>query len=103
MRARRVFLNVVLLAVAITAGCDDRRATFETPLESGSPVPGGTLRIVGSSDVDHLSTTNAYGTVSFGLLWTFTRQLVAYPLSSDFEVSTHVAADLAEVLPTHEN
>src|SRR5262245_47879804 len=103
MRTRRFFLSIVLLAVSMTAGCGDRRASFETPVNSGPPTPGGTLRIVGSSDVDHFSTTSAYGAVSFGLLWTFTRQLVTYPLSSDFEASTHVAADLAQALPTHEN
>jgi len=104
MRARQAFLSVVLLAVAMGTGCGDgRRPPFENPVDSGAPVPGGTLRIVGSSDVDHLSTTSAYGTVSFGLLWAFTRQLVTYPLSEDFEAATHLAPDLAQALPTHEN
>ena len=103
MKSSRSLWIVVLLAGVLTATCQSRRPAFEEADDSSPPLRGGTLKIVGSSDVDHLSTTSAYGVVSFGLLWTFTRQLVTYPLSKDFEQSTHVAADLAEAVPTIEN
>jgi hypothetical protein len=43
----------VLLSVCLAAGCSDRRV--RVPLdESGPPLRGGTLEIVGAGDVEHL-------------------------------------------------
>jgi peptide/nickel transport system substrate-binding protein len=61
------------------------------------------LRIIGSSDVDHLSTTSAYATQSNHILHTFTRQLVSYEPDTNFAAMTRVAADLLSQLPTREN
>ena len=47
------------LCVCLAAGCSDRRVRARID-ESGPPVRGGTLELVGSSDVDHLATTSAY-------------------------------------------
>ena len=47
------------LCVCLIAGCSDRRVRARID-ESGPPVRGGTLELVGSSDVDHLATTSAY-------------------------------------------
>ncbi|MEI6667759.1 MAG: ABC transporter substrate-binding protein [Acidobacteriota bacterium] len=67
------------------------------------PIRGGTLEIVGSNDVDHLASTSAYTGRTEGLLRTFTRQLVAYPTSNDFNIRTRPAPDLALELPTLAN
>jgi peptide/nickel transport system substrate-binding protein len=48
------------------------------PKATGSPVIGGTLKIVGSGDVDKLDTCCAYYTVTYELLRAISRQLVSY-------------------------
>ena len=48
------------------------------PAATGSPVTGGTLKIVGSGDVDHLDTCCAYYTTTYELLRAVSRQLVSY-------------------------
>ena len=65
------------LCLCLAAGCSDRRVRARID-ESGPPVRGGTLELVGSSDVDHLATTSAYVISSLSLVETFARQLLAY-------------------------
>jgi peptide/nickel transport system substrate-binding protein len=96
--ARWCVVGAVL--VALTA-CT--KLQHKPDIVDGAPVRGGTLKIVGFSDVDHLSSSGAYSTASLGLLWAFARQLVTYPLSEDFETASKVAPDLAQTLPTVEN
>src|ERR1700733_4707892 len=48
------------------------------PAATGQPVTGGTLKIVGSGDVDHLDTCCAYYTTTYELLRAVSRQLVSY-------------------------
>jgi len=69
----------------------------------GAATNGGTLKLLGSGDVDHLDPASAYYTVSYTLERAFTRQLVSYPASSDINVATTVAPDLASTLPTKGN
>jgi peptide/nickel transport system substrate-binding protein len=69
----------------------------------GTPVPGGTLKLLGSSDVDHLDTASAYYTATYTLERAFTRQLFSYPASTDISTSNTPVADLATVLPTTAN
>ena len=71
--------------------------------DGGPPMRGGTLEVVGASDVDHLATTSAYLVQSWWLTRAFTRQLVTYPSAADFDSSTRLAADLAVDVPTVEN
>ncbi len=56
---------------------------------------GGTLRLVGAGDVDHLDPALAYHTVTRGIVRAFTRQLVTYPSTSDVERAGDLVADLA--------
>src|ERR1022692_898611 len=52
---------------------------------SGTPVMGGTLKIEGSTDLSAAADPQAeYETIAFGLERTYTRQLVSYPASSNF-------------------
>lgn len=69
----------------------------------GTPQVGGTLKIIGNADVDHLDTASAYYTTSGSLLRAFTRQLFAYPASTNNTTATTPAADLATVVPTKAN
>ena len=102
MRSRLRLLGLSILALAISCR-EGRPPDFLDNDDSGPAVRGGTLRVVGLSDVDHLLSSAAYSTTSIGLLTLFTRQLFAYPLSEDFKTAAQVAPDLAEELPTLEN
>ncbi|MBW8487049.1 ABC transporter substrate-binding protein [Actinomadura sp. PM05-2] len=64
---------------------------------------GGTLRIAGSSDVDHLDTASAGSTVAYGLTRTFARTLLGYQASNSFDETVPVQADMAARVPTREN
>lgn len=74
-----------------------------TAHKSGKPMHGGTLKLLGSGDVDHLDPASAYYTVSYTLERAFTRQLVSYPASADLTTATTVAADLATTVPSTGN
>lgn len=70
---------------------------------SGSPTRGGTLRIIGDADVDHLDTASAYYTTSYALERVFSRQLFSYPASTDTTKALAPAPDVATELPTKDN
>ena len=69
----------------------------------GTPQYGGTLKIIGNSDVDHLDTASAYYTTSSSLMRAFTRQLFTYPASTNQTTAITPAPDLATVIPTKAN
>lgn len=70
---------------------------------SGTPTRGGTLRVIGNADVDHLDTAAAYYTTSYALERTFTRQLFSYPASTDKDKALEPAPDVATEVPTKDN
>ena len=98
----RVLVFPVLLCACLGTGCSNRRARARND-DSGPPVRGGTLEIVGRSDVDHLATTSAYYVPTTWLLRTFTRQLLAYPPAIVSASKARPVPDLASELPTQEN
>ncbi|HEV7209254.1 MAG TPA: ABC transporter substrate-binding protein [Mycobacteriales bacterium] len=65
--------------------------------------PGGTLKLLGAGDVDHLDPSSAYYTVSYTLLRAVTRQLVTYPNSVDPKIANAPVPDMAESVPTPSN
>jgi len=68
---------------------------------SGTPVQGGTLKIEGSSDLSAgADPQGEYETTGFGLERAYTRQLVEYPSSSDFNKAVSLVPDAASALPT---
>jgi len=68
---------------------------------SGTPVQGGTLKIEGSTDLSAAADPQGeYETIAFGLERTYTRQLVSYPASSDFNKAVSLAPDAASAMPT---
>jgi ABC-type transport system substrate-binding protein len=70
---------------------------------AATPTRGGTLTILGQSDVFNLDTVSAYYTVSSFLERMFTRQLFGYPDASTFSAEEVVAPDVATVIPTTSN
>ena len=79
-------------------------ATQRGELErSAGPQRGGTLRLLGTSDIFNLDTTSGYYTVLYILSRAFTRQLVSYPASRDFRKELQLAPDIATAVPTRAN
>jgi len=70
---------------------------------SGKPVFGGTLRLVGSGDVDHLDTLSGYYLPTFSLELVFTRQLVEYIPSNNVTQATTITSDAATQVPSKSN
>jgi peptide/nickel transport system substrate-binding protein len=92
----------MLLLVAACGGSSSGSSGSASP-SAGAPTNGGTLKLLGSGDVDHLDPASAHYTVSYTLERAFTRQLVSYPASSSIGVATTVEPDLASTLPTTAN
>ena len=107
LRKRRGLTSVALLAsLALTAACgggDGGTSTGGSDEPSGDPVTGGTLRMLGGGDIDHMDTASAYYTVSYTLLRAISRQLVSYPYTDDEERKNEIVADLAEEVPEPTN
>lgn len=94
-------LAVLAVSAVTLAACGNSGST--TTSTSGTPVSGGTLKLLGSSDVDHLDTASAYYTASYTLERTFARQLFSYPASTNTTTANTPVPDLATVLPTTAN
>jgi ABC-type transport system substrate-binding protein len=70
----------------------------QSVLPSGTPgqgVSGGTLKVVGQGDVDHLDTASGYYTTTYSLFRAITRQLVQYPTTTDTATANTPTADAA--------
>ena len=101
-RNRAAATFALLSATAVTlAACGT--ATGTGGGSSGGPVSGGTLKLLGSSDVDHLDTASAYYTASYTLERTYARQLFSYPASTSTSTANTPVPDLATTMPTTAN
>ena len=100
MRNRRsLALASLLVAVALlAAGCGNSSSGGTSA--SATPQQGGTLKLIGSSDVDHLDTASAYYVASYTLERAFTRQLFSYPASTDIARPTAASAPTARPGPS---
>jgi peptide/nickel transport system substrate-binding protein len=94
---------LAVTAVTLAACGSGTTSTSSGDNSGGQPVQGGTLKLLGSSDVDHLDTASAYYTASYTLERAFTRQLFSYPASTDINKANAPVADLATELPTTDN
>jgi ABC-type transport system substrate-binding protein len=90
-----------LLAVTLAACAAGGTSTSGSA--AGAPVQGGTLKMLGASDVDHLDTASAYYTTSYTLERAFARQLFSYPASTDIGKANTPVADAATEVPTKAN
>ena len=97
---RRGLTSVALMAgLALTAGACGGGSGGSTPgteEEGGKAKKGGTLRLLGGGDIDHMDTASAYYTPSYTLLRGISRQLISYPNSADEEEANTPVPDLAE-------
>lgn len=99
LRKRRGLTTVALAATfALTAAaCGGSDGGSETPGTGGEGdlKKGGTLKLLGAGDIDHMDPAAAYYQVSYTLLRAISRQLVSYPVSADLEKSNTPTPDLA--------
>jgi ABC-type transport system substrate-binding protein len=93
----------ILSVLAFTVAACGNSGGGTSSSTADQPVNGGTLRLLGSSDVDHLDTASAYYTTSYTLERAFTRQLFSYPASTDITKANTPVADLASEVPTKDN
>ena len=105
MRNRRplALASFVAVLALLVAACGGKTSGGTSSSGSGGPKYGGTLKLLGSSDVDHLDTASAYYTVSYTLERAFARQLFSYPASTDTTKANTPVADVATEVPTTAN
>jgi peptide/nickel transport system substrate-binding protein len=99
-------IAVAILAAASLAACSSSKSTPSSAGSTGSagtPVSGGTLRWVASGDVDHLDPMSAYYVATAILERAYTRQLITYPASNNYQKGTTIVPDVATQLPTMAN
>jgi peptide/nickel transport system substrate-binding protein len=102
LRHRTATLSILVALALGVAACGSNTGSSSTT-SSQTPTQGGTLKLLGSSDVDHLDTASAYYTASYTLERAFTRQLFSYPASADQTKAITPVPDLASELPTTAN
>ena len=97
-RLRAVAIAAVGAAALLTALASSSWAT-----DRAGPQRGGTLRLLGTSDIFNLDTTSGYYTVLNIISRGFTRQLVSYPSSPNFLDEVRLKPDAAVAVPTRAN
>lgn len=90
----------VLCVATLVAACGSGNSGSGGSTASGQPTPGGTLKLLGSGDVDHLDTASAYYTASYTIERADSRQLFSYAATSDTTQATQVVPDIATEIPT---
>lgn len=100
----RTGVGALGLALALTA-CSGSPSTSSSA--SSDPVPpaqtGGTLRIVGTADVDHVDPQSAALVSTNNLLRAISRQLISYQASTDEAERITAQGDLATEVPEPTN
>ena len=100
---RVVALAAAALAAGSLAACGGSSSGSSS--SSGKPVYGGTLRMAASGDVttSHFDPVSGYTTTESLLERTYTRQLVTWPASNNFQTATTMVPDAATQVPTKAN
>ena len=104
MELRRQGLTVVTAAAALALGlsaCSTGNGGGSG--DEGTPQKGGTLKIIGSGEPDHLDPLSAYLTASSMEQRGWVRTLVNYPATKDSQKAKTIAADAASVVPSESN
>jgi peptide/nickel transport system substrate-binding protein len=102
-----VVTSATLLATACATETGTKGSAPPTATKAtGSPVAGGTLRLVGGGDVDHLDATSAYYTVTSGIMRGYVRLLFGLdgvPTGVDTTKGFELKPDVATEMPTAAN
>ena len=102
-RRRGPALAVLVLFVVVLTAVSLASAGVRGGAKSSAPAKGGTLVLLGQSDIFNLDTTSGYYTVDNILERAFTRQLVSYPNSASFLAQIQLKPDIATAVPTKAN
>jgi ABC-type transport system substrate-binding protein len=98
---------VLVTAAFLAAGCSGTvsptSGSSSAPSGGGSPQRGGTLTMLGQSDIFNIDTVSAYYTVSNTLERMFTRQLFSYGDPAGGSTPPPVVPDIATTVPTTAN
>jgi ABC-type transport system substrate-binding protein len=97
------WLAIGTAVLVLTAGALAGTAGARGARQAATPKSGGTLKLLGTSDIFNLDTVSAYYTVSSLLERTFTRQLVSYPNAASFLDSIKIVPDVATTVPVKGN
>ena len=96
-RSSAAVLAIGIGVALVAAGSAGSARTASTPTQ------GGTLKILGQSDIFNLDTTSGYYTVDNILERSLTRQLVSYPTAPSFLAQIQLKPDIATAVPTKAN
>ena len=86
---------IAIVAVAALAGA----ARAGEKAKAATPERGGTLKLLGTSDVFNLDTVSAYSTINILIGRTFARQLVTYRSVPSFTDAIKLVPDIATAVP----
>lgn len=98
VRGRRPLTIIAVVLALVLAACSGGNGS-NTAGEKGKAQRGGTLKMAGAGDVDHLDPAGAYYTVTYTLLRGLIRQLYAYPDSGDRNTAITASPDVAADMP----
>jgi ABC-type transport system substrate-binding protein len=92
-----------VLVVAVSACSGSSGGGSSAAPGSSAAHRGGTLTLVGDSDVDHLDTSSIYSGVTYTIERAFTRQLVTYPATGRTSMPSDLVPDIATQVPSTAN
>jgi peptide/nickel transport system substrate-binding protein len=99
----RASAGLIAATALIATACSSGGATSQPGKSSSTPHRGGTLVMLGQSDIFNLDTVSAYYTVSTLLERMFARQLFTYPAAPTFPEQIKLVPDVATTIPTTAN
>ena len=97
------FLTGITVASVLSLGITQGVVTVASAGSANTPHRGGTLKLLGQSDIYNLDTVSAYYSVSNMLNRAYTRQLVSYDSRGSFASQLVLKPDVASVVPTFAN
>lgn len=100
-RRKTAALVGTCLAALVTASCGGDAPQEDGDQETQEAVRGGTLNMLGTSDVDYMDPNVSYYSLGYLNLRMWSRQLFTYPAVEGQTTTT--APDIAEEIPTREN
>jgi len=97
--------SIAVLGLVAAAGATvvSGTAAARNSAAGGAPHRGGTLTMLGQSDIFNLDTVSAYYTVSTDLGRMWTRQLFTYPAPTNSPKPPPLVPDIATTIPTAAN